>query len=194
VQLLGATLPSSDPGRLTRWYAELLGSTELPVSFVAGDATHHHFALHVRDLESWRNRLQVPLIRRKDGSHEFDFSNWGGARAIYFVDPEENVAELIARPEPRAELSLAEVGLPVDDVGAAVEALERELGLHHYDGDRKTFSAVGDDDGLLILVDVGRGWFPPRIPAGRAPIAVTIAGGPSRSLELPGGDHVVASI
>jgi catechol 2,3-dioxygenase-like lactoylglutathione lyase family enzyme len=193
VRLLAATMPCSDPEGLTEWYRQTLGAGP-PVTFVAGEATPHHFAFHVRDLGAWRDRLEVPLIRGEHGLDEFDFSNWGGARAIYFADPEGNIAELIARPQPRPELSLAEVGLPVEDVATAVEALERELVLPHYDGDRETFSAVGDDDGLLIVVDVGRGWFPPRVPAGRAPIAVTIAGGPRRSLELPGSDHVVASI
>jgi catechol-2,3-dioxygenase len=193
VLLLAATMPCSNPEGLMQWYRETLGAGP-PVTFVAGEATPHHYAFHVRDLGAWRDRLEVPLIRGEDGEDEFDFSSWGGARAIYFADPEGNIVELIARPQPRAELSLAEVGLPVDDVGAVVDVLEQELGLSHYDGDRETFSAVGDDDGLLIVVNVGRGWFPPQVPAGRAPIAVTLAGGRKGSLELPGSDHVVVSI
>ena len=48
------------------------------------------------------------------------------------------------------------MGLPVADVGAAVEFLETELGLPHFSGDRENFSAVGDDRGLFIVVPVGR--------------------------------------
>ena len=62
-------------------------------TFVHGDATPHHFAFHVADLEPWKQRLDV--------SEEHDFSSWGGARAVYFRDPEENVVELIARPQAR---------------------------------------------------------------------------------------------
>ena len=194
MRILAATLPVSDPDALTRWYADTLEITELPVSFVRGEGEPHHFALHVADLDAWRARLRMPLLRDEAGDNEFDFSDWGCARALYFADPAGNIVELIARPQPHPELTLAEVGLPVEDVGAAVEALERELGIPHYDGDRETFSAVGADDGLLIVVSVGRGWFPPGVPAGRAPLAVEIASGRAQSLDVPGSGHVVASI
>lgn len=192
--LLGATFPCSDPKGLVEWYVNTLGSTDLPIAFVEGEAHPHHFALHVGDLGEWRTRLSVPLLRDEGGFDEFDFSAWGGARAIYFGDPEGSIVELIARPVARPELSLAEVGLPVTDVAAAVAALETELDLPHYDGDRQTFSAVGDDGGLLIVVSIGRGWFPIGTPAGAAPVAVTIAGAGTRTLEVPGSKHVVTTI
>lgn len=192
--LLGATFPCSDPKGLADWYVDTLRSTDLPIAFVEGEAHPHHFALHVGDLGEWRTRLSVPLLRDEGGFDEFDFSDWGGARAIYFADPEGNIVELIARPVARPELSLAEVGLPVTDVAAAVAALETELDLPHYDGDRQTFSAVGDDGGLLIVVSVGRGWFPIGKPAGPSPIAVTIAGPGTPTVEVPGSKHVVTTI
>lgn len=194
MQLLGVVFPCSDPEGLAEWYVDTLGSTDLPVAFVEGEAHPHHFALHVADLAEWRTRLSVPLLRDEGGFDEFDFSDWGGARAIYFADPEGNIVELIARPVARPELALAEVGLPVADVGAAVAALETELDLPHYDGDRETFSAVGDDGGLLIVVSVGRGWFPVRTPAGPAPLAITIAGAGTQAIAIPGSGHRVASI
>jgi catechol-2,3-dioxygenase len=194
VRLISAAFHAADPEALTAWYGDTLGAAGLPISFVPGKTEAQHFAVHVADLEAWRERLAVPLIRDDEGADEFDFSHWGGARAIYFEDPEGNIVELIARPNARPELSLAEVGLPVEDVGAAVAALEDELGLPHYDGDRATFSAVGDDDGLLIVVSLGRGWFPPRVPAGKAPIEVTISSPCRGSLDVPGSGHQVTSI
>src|SRR3954469_15212043 len=121
MRIVEARLPASDPEALTAWYGENLGAGP---TFVAGPQTPHHFAFHVADLEPWKRRLDV--------SEEHDFASWGGARAVYFRDPEENVGELIARPKTHEELSLAEVGLPVEDVTAAVEALRRELGLPLY--------------------------------------------------------------
>ena len=53
-------------------------------------------------------------------------------------------------------MEVSEIGLPVADVGAAVDFLEAELGLPHFSGDRESFSAVGDDRGLFIVVPVGR--------------------------------------
>ena len=183
MRIVGATLPARDPQALADWYARSLG--RVPLAFEPGEASPQHLALHVDDLPAWRERLPVPLLRDEDGHDEFDFGNWDGARSIYFDDPEGNVIELVARPEPRPELSLAEVGLATTDVAAAVDA----LGLPLYDGDRASFAAVGDADGLLILVIVGRGWFPSRVPAGDAAVAVRIEAGDDRELTLPGSRH-----
>ena len=180
MRIVEATFPASDPGALAAWYAETLGAAP---SFVDGETTPHHFAFHVADLEPWKRRLDV--------SEEHDFSSWGGARAVYFRDPQENVVELIARAQVRPELALAEVGLPVDDVPAAVEALERELGLRPYDDWDENFAPLGDDDGLLIVVHVGRGWFPVGVPSGTAPVEVTVAGTRTAEVDLPGSRHRV---
>jgi catechol 2,3-dioxygenase-like lactoylglutathione lyase family enzyme len=183
VRIVEALFPASDPDALATWYAETLGASP---SFVSASTSPHHFAFHVADLEPWKRRLDV--------GEEHDFSSWGGARAVYFRDPEDNVVELIARPQARPELALAEVGLPVDDVAAAVAALERELGLRPYrDGD-DSFAPLGDDDGLLIVVRVGRGWFPVGVPSGDAPIEVTVADVRAGELELPGSRHRVTGV
>src|ERR671934_159450 len=97
------------------------------------------------------------------------------ARAVYFRDPERNIVEFLARHEPRRHLTLAEVGLPVADVADAVTAL-RKLGLEPYRAWGETFAPLGDADGLLIVVQVGRGWFPYDEPAGTGAIHVTVAG------------------
>ncbi len=180
MRIVDARLAASEPDKLAAWYAALLGAGP---SFVAGDASPHHFAFHVADLEPWQRRLDV--------GEEHDFSSWGGARAVYFRDPEENVVELIARPQVRPKLSLAEVGLPVDDVPAAVDALQRAFDLPTYDDWDESFAPLGDDDGLLIVVRVGRGWFPVGVPSGPAPIEVTLTGMGTGEVELPGSHHRV---
>ena len=180
MRIVAARFPASDPDALAQWYADTL---ETAPSFVPGETSPQHFAFHVADLEPWKQRLDV--------SEEHDFSSWGGARAVYFRDPEENVVELIARPQARPELAIAEVGLPVEDVSAAVDVLERELGLHPYDEWADSFAPLGDDDGLLIVVRIGRGWFPVGVPSGTAPVEVTIAGARTGSVELPGSRHRV---
>jgi hypothetical protein len=177
VRIVEARFPASDPDALAAWYAQTVGARP---SFVPGEAGPHHFAFHVADLEPWKLRL--------DTSDERDFSSWGGARAVYFRDPEENVVELIARPKARPELTLAEVGLPVDDVAATVEALG-ELGLRPYDDWNESFAPLGDDDGLLIVVRVGRGWFPVGALSGPAPIEVRIQGARGE-VALPGSRHL----
>ena len=183
VRIAAAQFPAADPDALATWYAETLGAGP---SFVSGDATPHHFAFHVADLEPWKERLDV--------SEEHDFSSWGGARAVYFRDLEQNVVELIARPKALPELTLAEVGLPVDDVAVVVDTLERELGLHPYDDWDESFAPLGDDEGLLIVVRRGRGWFPVGVPSGDAGIEVRVGGVGTALVEVPGSRHVVVGI
>jgi hypothetical protein len=182
MRIVEAAFPAAEPERLAAWYERELGAGP---RFVAGEAAPHHFAFHVADLEPWRERLEV--------SEEYDFSSWGGARSVYFRDPEQNVGELVARPRAWPELSLAEVGLPVDDVAAAVQALGG-LGIEPYRDWGESFAPLGDEEGLLIVVRVGRGWFPVDVPAGRGPIAVTVAGARPGELTLPGVGHRVVSI
>ena len=180
MRIVDATFPATDPDALATWYAETLGAG---LSFVNSETTPHHFAFHVADLDPWKRRLDV--------SEEHDFSNWGGARAVYFRDPEENVVELIARPQARPELTIAEVGLPVEDVPAAVAALQDQLDLPAYDEGDESFAPLGDDDGLLIVVRLGRGWFPDRVPSGAARIEVRITGAGSGEVDVPGSRHRV---
>jgi hypothetical protein len=182
MRIATAVLPAADPERLRAWYLEHVGAAP---SFVRGEATPHHFAFHTAALEPWRQRLDV--------SEEHEFSAWDGARAVYFRDPEGNVAELIARPEPLPELALAEVGLPVDDVAAAVAALS-EVGIEPYRPWGGEFAPLGTVDGLLIVVRTGRGWFPYDVPAGAAAVEVTVEGAKPGEVAVPGSRHRVVSI
>jgi hypothetical protein len=183
VRIVEALFPASDPEALTAWYAANLGASP---TFVPGPTTPHHFAFHVAELDAWRDRLDV--------GEEHDFSSWGAARAVYFRDPEENVVELITRPQERPELTLAEVGLPVADVPGAVAALQRELDVPVYDEWDENFAPLGDDEGLLIVVRVGRGWFPVGVPSGPAPVEVTLAGVGAGDVTLPGSRHRVVGL
>jgi hypothetical protein len=182
MRIVDAVFTARDPDRLRAWYATEVGGGP---SFVAGQQTPHHFAFHTASLEPWQ--------RRFDATEEHDFSGWDGARAVYFRDPEQNVVEVLARPEPRPELTLAEVGLPVENVRAAVEALA-ELGVEPYREWDETFAPLGDADGLLIVVRVGRGWIPYDVPARPAPIEVTVEGVNRGQIAVPGSDHRVVSI
>lgn len=182
MRIVDALLPAADPDRLRAWYLDHVGAAP---SFVRGDPTPHHFAFHTASLEPWRQRLDV--------TEEHDFADWDGARAVYFRDPESSVGELIARPEPWTELALAEVGLPVDDVAAAVDALA-EVGIGAYREWGGEFAPLGTAAGLLIVVRTGRGWFPYDVSAGAAAIEVTVEGAIPGEVVVPGSRHRVVSI
>ncbi|MCX6365299.1 MAG: hypothetical protein NTX57_01125 [Armatimonadetes bacterium] len=124
---------------------------------------------------------RVPLLASADG-HEtlFDFANWN-AHAIYFTDPDGNIAELIARhtlPSSRRDsfeiLGISEIGLVTDDVPGTVA----QLGLPAYRQGSPQFQPVGDEEGLLILVQRDRPWYPDnRHTAQPIPFSVTLANG-----------------
>jgi hypothetical protein len=182
MRIADAVFPAADPDGLHAWYNAEVGASP---SFVRGETAPHHFAFHTASLEPWQRRLDV--------TEEHDFSGWDGARAVYFRDPAENVVELLARPEPRPELTLAEVGLPVDDVAAAVNALA-QLGLEPYRDWDESFAPLGDADGLLIVVRTGRGWLPYDVPSGAAPLEGTVQGVRPGEIAVPGSRHRVVSI
>ncbi len=182
MKIIEAVFTAADPDGLRAWYDNEVGAGP---SFVRGAASLHHFAFHTASLEPWQQRLDV--------TEEHDFSGWDRARAVYFRDPEENVVELLARQEPRPELALAEVGLPVEDVHAAVATLA-ELGLEPYRDWDENFAPLGNADGLLIVVPSGRGWLPYDVPSGTAPVEVTVEGVKPGEIAVPGSGHRVVSI
>jgi catechol-2,3-dioxygenase len=188
VRILEVVLPAADPAVPEAFHPERYGATRL--RFAPGPEVCSHFAVNVGDFAeavAWA-RGRAELLR-----DDVPFEAWR-ARAAYFYDPAGNLVELIAReraPGDELLLEISEVGLPVEDVGAAVEFLQNELGLPHFSGNKQDFSAVGDDHGLLILVPVGRPWLFTDRAAADAPVRVTIEGAAPREVRLPGSEHVI---
>lgn len=119
-----------------------------------------------------------------DGRDRFEFSDWD-ATAVYARDPAGNVIECIARRAGSATaagfdahqvLGVCEIGLPVDDVPTRARELTAALGVAPYRGQGAAFAPLGDEQGLLIVVQAGRPWFPTAIPALPGPIELTIVG------------------
>jgi catechol-2,3-dioxygenase len=162
-----------------------------------------HFAFNVpenrlADARMWLAQ-RAELVPGPNGEEELDFSAWN-AHAVYCSDPVGNVVELIARHSlpneshdpfgPRSLLEVSEVGVPVDDVPAAVAFVEHELAIPLWDGDRRGFTALGDDRGLFIVVPRGRAWFPTDRPASTPPRRMAIAGTPASYERTPLGAEV----
>lgn len=130
-----------------------------------------------------------------DDQDEFEGPpNWN-SRSVYFEGPDDQLLELIERRDLPADasentvvplISISEVGVPVPDVLGAVDALRR-AGLEPYaNPPGESFAAVGDVDGLVILVSPDRRWFPTgdRSPSS-APVVVDL--GLGAPLELTEG-------
>jgi catechol-2,3-dioxygenase len=190
VRIREVVLPVPDPGAAAAFHADFESATRL--GFAPGPAVCSHVALNVPP-ERFEEAVAFARERADLIQDDVPFPHWR-ARAAYFYDPLGNLIELIARERaPGAELFLeiSEVGLPVADVGAAVSFLEEELGLPHFSGDRESFSAMGDDRGLFILVPFGRHWLFTDRPAPEAAVEVTIAADRDGEMRLPGADHVL---
>jgi len=138
---------------------------------------------------------RVPLITDEAGTDAFFFSKWN-AHALYFADPAGNVMELIARHTlPNATdrpfdvhniLTISEIGLATENVQETTEVLRATLGVtpHHIQGS-DTFTALGDDHGLLIVVDQKRAWFPETgKTAGPMPVTATVAQGNGQTYRI----------
>jgi catechol-2,3-dioxygenase len=187
VRIREVVLPSADP---SGFHLAAYGATRL--RFGGGSPVCSHFAINVPperfgEAVDWA-RARVDLVEE-----DVPFEAWR-ARSAYFFDPAGNIVELIAReraPGDELFLEISEVGLPVVEVGAAVEWLESELGLPFFSGNRRDFAAVGDDRGLFIVVPVGRPWLFTDVPAPDAPLRVEIASERAGEFVVPGSGHVV---
>jgi catechol-2,3-dioxygenase len=187
VRIREVVLPAAD---LSGFHRETYGATRL--RFAGGPPVCSHFAINVapqrfEEAVSWA-RERAELVE-----DDVPFDAWR-ARSAYFFDPGGNIVELIARERAPGEelfLEISEVGMPVADVGTAVDWLESELGLPYFSGNRRDFAAVGDDRGLFIVVPVGRPWLFTDVPAPDAPLRVAIESERTGEAVVPGSGHVV---
>lgn len=194
---------STDGGRVT----VTIGSSFLVLE--RGEQFHgvHHLAVGIApaDFElarSWLSQRVAPIS--VDGSEVIDGPEGWDSRSLYFLGPEDIVLEFIARqahghlpasegPAPRP-LALSEVGIGVPDVQEAVGNIHRVLALPPFPPQGSRFAPVGDHDGLIILVDQERVWFPTDIQqAAHGPVKVQLAGPRHGQLSLRSSADVFAT-
>jgi len=178
VRFLDIRLASPHPDRAAAFYRDTFGVTSLHFERATPPAPYHiAFAIPPGSIQGAHAWARPRLAMLSD--ELFDFSNWN-ADALYFEDPDGNVLELIARKGPERAFAVSdligvcELGLPVRHPPTAVAMLEDELGLDVFDGDRDLFTAVGDPDGLFIVVRPGRNWLPTELAAAECPATVMV--------------------
>ncbi|PWJ56224.1 Catechol-2,3-dioxygenase [Quadrisphaera granulorum] len=185
-----------------------VGGTEVRLVEQQSERAVDHLAITVpadafSAAKSWlRERVELMTL---DGQDEFEGSLSWRSRSLYFSGPSGSVLELIARHRlpalagdvpfgPEHLLCVSEVGVAVPDVPAAIRLLQEATGLKVFgEGVGETFAAVGDDDGLLIVVAEGRPWFPTsdrRVTA--TPRAVTATGVCAAPIQLQLGSTTVS--
>lgn len=176
------------------------GSTRLVFEHQAAWQGKYHFAFEVPEnqIDAAHNWIS-PKVKMAvlNGESLFTSSDHWNAHMLYFYDPAGNILEFIARhnqpnaaTEPFSErsiLAISEIGLATPDVQQTVRWLCDTLGVSVYDGQGSdTFSAIGDELGLLIVVKQGRNWYPETgILAGLHPVTVTIAASSEANDTVP---------
>lgn len=172
----------------SEFYQKVLGltltnKTEKSVDFEIGysiftlsqkeSATPYHFAINIpsnKDEEALRWLKQRVSLLKDDGNELIDFSNWN-ANAMYFYDSDKNIVELIARRNLGIEtntpfdqnqfLGISEIGLPVQNIEDTYKDIRAIKEIAIYDGNFDRFCAVGDEQGLFIIVNQNKKqWFP----------------------------------
>jgi hypothetical protein len=172
--------------------AILAGSSQIVFSQApAGEHPFYHFAVNIpaNKIEEARIWLcaKVNLLWMTDYDSDIaDFRSWH-AKSVYFFDEAGNIVELIARMDldnsntetfsSKQLLSVSEIGIvyPIDKIDNYTQALMQRTGLHYFNRQPpfQHFKAVGNDEGLFIIVTEGRNWYPTDDkPAGRFPLQV----------------------
>lgn len=231
MRLLEITLPAADLDAMRRFYCATLGLPEIVPAWTGrlaiqcgatrlffraampGWDGRYHFAFDIpagrfAAAFDWLRGRCTPLADRK-GETRFHSHSWK-ADSVYFIDPQGNILELIARqdkpvlaeaatldpdrPFNASEiLAISELGLATPDVTGSVATLQARMpGLPVYSGRSAgsgpvsdTFAAVGDLDGLLVVVQYGRIWYPDSgVPANLLPLDALLEIEPGRQYRL----------
>ena len=195
-------LQTPQPDQLRSFYAERLGLQAVTADtgdlcLRAGESllafrksetpAYYHFAFNIpfdrmQEARLWledRVRL-LPYM----GKTLIDFPNWK-AQSLYFLDPAGNILEFIGRKDrgpakgpgfsPACIENISEIGLPVEDVEKAVALLVEKERMPQYSGSGPVFRALGDPQGLLIMVNMRtKTWFPTDKPARAFPLRARV--------------------
>jgi catechol-2,3-dioxygenase len=119
---------------------------------------------------------RIELIKKEDEVLISDFETWN-ANSVYFFDTDGNLLEFIARHDlnnaetsefsSKQILNISEIGIVQTRPDLYGEELIEKFNLHLFEKNQNSdlFTAIGDDNGLLIIVKKNRNWFPTETPA-----------------------------
>ena len=148
----------------------------------------YHFAFHIplSQIESamrWAESFAT-LLQNIEGKRFY--LGHRSAEAIYFEDPSGNIVELIGRKEYDAKalddfssesiLGIAEVGLPVVEFDANDRSLRRQLGVGYAVDPTNSYAAIGNREGMLVLIRERQHWFPTKREAEIFPMKIALTG------------------
>lgn len=119
---------------------------------------------------------RVDLIPIENESVITRFESWN-ANAVYFYDNNGNLLEFIARhdlnnsqSEPfdtKSILNISEIGIVHEKPLELGQNLinQHQLNFFSKNANSEFFAAIGNDEGLLIIVKPNRNWYPTQTPS-----------------------------
>jgi catechol-2,3-dioxygenase len=165
---------------------KLVSKSQNSISFLAGKSTltfvksnklnpKYHFAFNIPNNKLdeaiiWAT-AKFNLIENDENGIVANFENWN-ARAIYFYDNNNNILEFIARFDLNNStnthfdissiLSISEIGIVADEPLQLANNLMESNNLDFFEKSNKseTFVALGNENGLIIIVQKKRKWYP----------------------------------
>ena len=161
--------------------------TKDPLSF-----PNYHFAFNIpsnqiHEAYDWLKERTELLWIEDYKSYIADFTNWN-AKSVYFIDPAGNIAELIARADlnditneafsSKHIRSVSEIGIvfPESSFQRSIEQMMTDHKLEYFSKQPPLdkFCAIGNDEGLFIVVPENRNWYPCKdSPAGIFPMKIS---------------------
>lgn len=165
---------------------QLASKGQNSISFLAGQSTltfiesvklnpKYHFAFNIphNKLDEaiiWTS-AKLDLIKNAGNGIVANFESWN-AKAIYFFDNNGNILEFIARfdldndsDDPfgiSSIQSISEIGIVVDAPIKLADKLVEKNNLYFFAKSSKSekFVTLGNDNGLFIIVETNRKWYP----------------------------------
>jgi hypothetical protein len=170
------TLPLVQPGKnsisITAGTSQIIFNTADSI-----ENPFYHFAFNIpsnkfEEAFQWiQDKVELLWLNEYE-SYIADFTNWH-AKSFYFTDPAGNILEFIARLDLNdvaderfsgAHIrNVSEIGLvfPVKSFDLDVNKLLKQYSLAYFDKQPPMphFRAVGNDEGLFVIVPENRIWF-----------------------------------
>ncbi len=166
------------------------GNTNLTFTKNQASTAQYHFAFniatnHLQQAIAWANSMNLELLKSPQEEIITKFDSWH-SESIYFWDYNNNLLEFIAREDiqivketifvPAEIINISEIGLVTQQPLATAKAINQQTNLEFFSKATPLpeFCAVGDDEGLIILVAPTRTWYPTTILATNSPAEIKI--------------------
>lgn len=206
MRIVQLQLPSHDPRAAAAFYHDVLqlpgegtrvraGWSEIALAGADGAVGCLHLAFNVapgrfEQAARWIGE-RATVLRDVHGASRFAIARGWDSESVYFAGPDGAVLELIARrrlPAPAPVhgpfhgselLCVSEIGLPSADVAGVTGSVGNHFRMRPLEPPTPVFAPLGDHEGLLIVVDHARRWFPEqrRLPWARG-VRVRVQGPP----------------